>query len=62
MLCNHLQGFNHLWSTMQASLSLIAEIDEALSHLSLTPPDKRGNEWHTYLDSILDQRAGTQHA
>ena len=34
----------------------IAEIDEALRHLSLVPLDERGSAWHAYMDALLEQR------
>lgn len=33
-----------------------AEIDEALAHLSLVPPDQRGTAWQAYADAVLEQR------
>lgn len=37
--------------------SSIAEIDEALLHLSLVPETERGPAWHAYLDALLEQRS-----
>lgn len=34
----------------------VAEIDEALRHLSLVPEHERGTAWHAYLDALLEQR------
>lgn len=35
----------------------VAEIDEALAHSSRVPLDQRGTFWHTWVDSLLAQRA-----
>lgn len=35
----------------------IAELDEALRHLSLVPQSERGEAWHAYMDAILERRA-----
>lgn len=41
----------------------LAEVEEALEHLRAVPPAERGAAWHSYCDSLLEQRvllAGTQ--
>lgn len=35
----------------------LADIDEALLHLSLVPEHERGTAWRAYLDALLEQRA-----
>lgn len=35
----------------------LADLDEALRHLSLVPVTQRVPAWHRYLDEILDRRA-----
>lgn len=35
----------------------IEEVDEALHHTSLVPPDCRGAGWEAWVDALLDQRA-----
>ena len=35
----------------------LAEIDEALRHLSLVPETERGNAWRAYSDALLEKRA-----
>ena len=34
----------------------IADLDEALRHLSLVPTDARGDGWSAYMDALLDKR------
>lgn len=34
----------------------LAEIDEALAHTALVPPDSRGDGWFAWVDALLDQR------
>jgi hypothetical protein len=34
----------------------LADIDEALRHLSLVPEVERGNAWHAYSDALLERR------
>jgi hypothetical protein len=34
----------------------VAEIDEALRHLSLVPMQERGLAWHAYSDALLERR------
>lgn len=38
------------------TLDNMEQVDEALRHLSLVPPDERGPAWHAYLDAILETR------
>lgn len=38
------------------TLDNMEQVDEALRHLSLVPPDERGPAWHAYLDAILERR------
>ena len=35
----------------------LADIDEALRHLSLVPEAERGNAWRAYSDALLEKRA-----
>lgn len=40
----------------------LAEVEEALQHLRAVPAEERGAAWHSYCDSLLEQRkqlAGT---
>ena len=40
----------------------MADVEEALRHLQAVPADERGAGWHSYCDSLLEQRimlAGT---
>lgn len=40
----------------------LAEVEEALHHLRDVPSEERGAAWHSYLDSLLEERkrlAGT---
>lgn len=41
---------------MSAAAPIQSDIDEALLHLSLVPPDERGPAWHAYLDALLEAR------
>jgi hypothetical protein len=34
----------------------LADIDEALRHLSLVPDKDRGQGWHAYMDALLERR------
>lgn len=34
----------------------LAEVEEALEHLRAVPADERGAAWHSYCDSLLEQR------
>lgn len=34
----------------------IAELDEALLHLSLVPADARGDGWSAYMNALLEKR------
>lgn len=34
----------------------LADIDEALRHLSLVPEAERGQAWHAYSDALLERR------
>ena len=34
----------------------LAEVEEALEHLRAVPPAERGAAWHSYCDSLLEQR------
>jgi|DEB0MinimDraft_3_1074331.scaffolds.fasta_scaffold43895_2 hypothetical protein len=34
----------------------IAELDEALLHLSLVPTDARGDGWSAYMNALLEKR------
>lgn len=34
----------------------LAEVEEALQHASAVPPEQRGTAWHSFVDSLLEQR------
>jgi hypothetical protein len=38
-------------------MTTLSEVDEALHHTSLVPPDCRGEGWHAWVDALLEQRA-----
>ena len=45
-------------STATAQRADLADIDEALTHLSLVPQSERGAAWNAFLDAVLEQRKG----
>ncbi len=51
------RGFLHSTTrSRDADVTTLAEVDEALFHLSLVPEDERGAGWHASLDARLAQR------
>ena len=43
-------------AVMAALPDSVAELDEALFHASLVPPDERTIVWHRWVDALTDQR------
>jgi hypothetical protein len=37
-------------------METLAEIEEALTHVSAVPSDQRGAAWESYLNALLDKR------